>query len=194
MIPKTIADTVVDVDIEQLRTIDVGSVLDGIACIHHYDPGFYGASSWDRAASCLSYEVEQLHMIDEKTDTRDDFDELAFECETGDLEIRLELGVWSLAETLCAAGCPTFSSCRSHREGNVPFVLFAADAPRVPLLEEAARTAGCGLEMDNGLLVAWGPSLREVLSLAREILGRREAFDAMSPLVPREACVAPEHW
>ena len=71
----------------------------------------------------------------------------------------------------------------------MPFVLFASDASRLVLLADAARRSGCGLEWDDGLVVAWGPSLVEIIVFASEIVHRRAGFGALLPAVDRDSCV-----
>lgn len=188
MIPHFDVDIVIVTD--GAVEVDAHTVVDGVACIHEYDPGFFAAASWKDAAGTAASEANELADIDARAGDEDAFDELAFEAQ-GELALELELGVNAAAEALCAAGCPTFASCRGHHDGSPrsqhPWILFAADRPRVELLASAARQTGCGLDVDErGLLVLYGPSVTNTVAFARAMIDRRSQFDALSPMVRRE--------
>lgn len=199
VIPRAAVEVRIAIDLGRLRCADAETVATGLACVHEYDDGFYSAASWDGAEGTLTAEAEALARLDASTDDEDEFDDAAFD-EQGELWLALELGVTGASEALCAAGCPTFASCRGHGRdfggrSRHPWLLFAADERRVPLLEAAARDAGCGLELDDGGLVeAWAPSLVEIVAFGCGLHARRRDFAALPERFPRSDARAGDEW
>jgi hypothetical protein len=195
MIPRSTVDVEVNIDRQQLRSIDAQTVASGLACLHEYEPGIYPCASWEQAAGIIRAETDALIRLDASAANEEAFDDAAFDVER-DLILGLELGVAGASEALCAAGCPTFASCRGHGDGPgvrspFPWLLFAADEMRAPLLEEAARDAGCGLSLDeNGLVEARAPSAAEMVKFGAALLARRREFDAIPQPFPRPSADA----
>jgi hypothetical protein len=192
VIPRSEIEIVIDVDPALLSPPSTERVITGVACIHGYEPGVFPGATWAAAAETLQAEREELTRLDETCADEVAFDDAAFEAQ-GELWLSLEFGITGVVEALCAAGCPTFASCRGHSEGSGgrsshPWVLFAADAARLPLLVQIARTAGCGLELDErGLLIVIAPSLVEAIEFGRTLLTKRNAFEAIPAVVDRDA-------
>jgi hypothetical protein len=200
VIPRAAVEVRIAIDQGRLRCVDAQTVATGLACVHEYDDGIYCAASWEGAEGTLTAEAEALARLDASTDDEDKFDDAAFD-EQGELWLALELGVTGASEALCAAGCPTFASCRGHGRdfggrSRHPWLLFATDERRVPLLEAAARDAGCGLELDeSGLVEAWAPSLVEIVAFGRALHARRREFADLPELFPRsDAGVGDERY
>jgi hypothetical protein len=192
VIPRSEIETAIDVDPTLLSAPTAERVISGVACIHGYEPGVFPGATWAGAAETLQAEREELTQLDATCADEVAFDDAAFEAR-GELWLSLEFGITGVVEALCAAGCPTFASCRGHIEGSGgrslhPWVLFAADGARLPLLVQVARTAGCGLEHDErGLLVMIAPSLVEAIEFGRTLLAKREEFDTIPAVVDRDA-------
>jgi hypothetical protein len=197
VIPRANHTPDVELDVGQLRAIDAETVANGVACIHEYDAAVYGMSTWGSAASAIATEREELARIDAAAHDEHEFDEMAFEAES-ELVLTLELGVGGTVEALCAAGCPTFASCRGHpagfrgrgEEGRVPWVLFGCDRDRTSVIVQAAATANCRLHVGaEGLVTVSGPSLEELLAFGSALVVRRAVFDALAPIVAREETI-----
>lgn len=96
----------------------------------------------------------------------------------------LELGVAGLVMALATiGGCHPAASCRAHTSRNswspYPVVLLAADEFRARHLERHVGRAGCGFAIDSGrpeFLAIGAPSVRPMMSLAREILANAAEF------------------
>jgi hypothetical protein len=164
--------------------------------------GVYAAASWFDAAATLSAEAEELARLDASCTDEESFDEAAFEAQA-EMFLTFEFGINGTVEALCAAGCPTFASCAGHGEGfggrsRYPWVLFAADPLRLPLLLTPAQGAGCGLELDErGLLVLYGPSVLETVRFGLAVVGMKSGFDELPQTVdPQDAVPATDddHW
>jgi len=192
VIPRVDFDVVVDVDPDSLRSVSAETVIDGIACTHGYEPAAYAGSAWAGAEETLEAELDELRTLDGACSDEDAFDEGAFEAQ-GERGLSFEFGVSGAVEALCAAGCPTFASCSGHSEdfsgrSRHPWILFATDRERLPLLLAAASNAGCGLEPDGGgLVVMRAPSVLESIEFGRALTRARADFDAIPPIVDREA-------
>jgi hypothetical protein len=94
--------------------VDAGSVSRGILGAEGgYSAAWFVEAKWSVAADYLDREAEALAELDLGTDDRQAFEDAAWDME-GELFHGLELGVCPAVEALCAAGCPTFSSCRGH--------------------------------------------------------------------------------
>lgn len=158
--------------------------------VHKYDHGFFGLDRQGLVSAFPRCDGVALAQLDASADDEGEFDDAVFQ-EQGELWLELELGVTGASAALCAAGCPTFASCRGHGaefggRSRHPWRLFAGDERRFPLLEAAARVAGCRLELDErGLLVAWAaPSLAEIVAFGRALHARRREFADLAGAVP----------
>jgi hypothetical protein len=199
VIPRAVVEVRIAVDRGRVRCVDAETVATGLACVHEYDDGIYSAASWEGAEGTLTAEAEALARLNASTDDEDEFDDAAFG-EQEELWLALELGVTGASEALCAAGCPTFASCRGHSRdfggrSRHPWLLFAADERRVPLLEAAAGDVGCGLELDeSGLVQAWAPSLVEIVAFGCALHARRREFADLPEPFPRFDAAARDEW
>jgi hypothetical protein len=151
-----------------------------------------------RCWGALTAEAEALAQLAASTDDEDAFDYAAFD-KQAELWLALELGVTGASEALCAAGCPTFASCRGHGRdfggrSRHPWILLAPDERRVPPLEAATRDAGCGLELDeSGLVEAWPVARRDGRVRLRSARKQCEFADLPEPFARADAR-AGEEW
>lgn len=197
VIPRSDIGIAIEVDPARLTSASPETVILGIACIHEYENAAFAGATWEGAQEALRVESEELLRLDASCPDEEAFDEAAyearFECALG-----FEFGVSGTVEALCAAGCPTFASCGGHGEGSGgrsrhPWVLFAGDTARLLLLTDAARKAGCGLEIDDrGLLTVWAPSVREMVKFGNCALSQRGCFDELPVTVDRVAAQPPD--
>lgn len=101
-----------------------------------------------------------------------------WETVTIDLE-GLDLGVASAVIVLSAVGCYTAASCNSwegHAESH-PLIWFWCRRYQVADLLAAAEVAGCGLiNHDEGDMLLYGRSVREMYRFARELFDRRDSL------------------
>jgi hypothetical protein len=92
----------------------------------------------------------------------------------------LEIGVAGLTYAMSAVGFVTAASCRAHAGAyswsDCPVVFFGAHKWRAVLLSELAQAAGCGIGQDRDMLTVYGPSIRNLMGLAAEVLGQRASF------------------
>jgi hypothetical protein len=176
VIPRGDGKIAIDVDPGRLCGVSAETIAHGIGGIHEYDAWIFASADWDAAERTLDLEEDELVELDARHHDESSFFDAAWEFEREYLP--LELGVSGVARALCAAGCPTFASCHGHDDGirNEPWVLFATDEQRLGPIVEMARAAGCGLAMEDGLVVAYANSVVETIALGREIVARRDAF------------------
>lgn len=93
----------------------------------------------------------------------------------------LEIGVAGLTYALSAVGFRTAASCRAHGANgwtDCPVVMFGAHKWRAVLLAQLAVEAGCGIGQDRGMLTAYAPSIRNLMSLAEAVIARRASFSS----------------
>ena len=199
MIPRSDIEIMIDVDPAGLTAASPEKVILGIACIHVYENAAFAGATWEGAQEALQAETEELEQLDFSCSDEEAFDEAVYEAQVG-CDLAFEFGVSGAVEALCAAGCPTFASCGGHGEGfggrsRHPWVLFAGDVARLPLLVGAAREAGCGLDTDDrGLLTVWAPSPLEMIQFGKRILSRRRFFDELPETVDRAAAEPDDDW
>lgn len=197
MIPRSDVEIVVDVDPARVRSVSPEAVVEGVACIHGYENAAYAGATWEGAAESLRAEGEELPRLDASCLDEETFDEAKWDAGI-EYGLGFEFGVSGVVEALCAAGCPTFASCGGHGadsggRSRHPWVLFAGDMERLPLLVEAATEAGCGLEPDEqGLLTLWAPSTTEMIEFGERILVARHRFDNLPATVDRVAAQPPD--
>jgi len=137
--------------------------------------------TWREAKDALGREIDLLSGL-EPSDTADAFERAVEEIEDvlGDeinpLFWTVDLGVTGLVATLSAAGYVTTYSCRGHPHGRGcahPVVRLACDRARLEALVSCVTRVGCGLVVD-GLVEVWDRSVAGLLTLAQEILRRRD--------------------
>jgi hypothetical protein len=183
MIPRAEYEQAINVDPDKVETPSFDRILYGVPCIHEYEPRFFLDASWKGAAEALEAERREIARLDASCDDETAFSDGCFEVEW---EYAFELGVSGLAEALCAAGCPTFSSCRGHdgQGTGSPWIVCGCDSARLQLLLDAVRGSGCSAENGaSGEVVIFAPSVSEAVGLGFELLTRRAAFDELSPVV-----------
>jgi hypothetical protein len=190
VIPRTEFEQSIDLDPSKGYGPSEAHVIYGVPCVHEYEPGFYLEATWESAEQTLRTERKMLAELDAKHDDEDAFGEAAWE-EWREMCFSLEFAVTGLAEALCAAGCPTFSSCGGHPGDDTrsphPWVVCGADGDRLPLLIEAMNTTGCSAEEEvNGYIAVQAPSSVESIALGFELLARRAQFDALPHSIDRE--------
>lgn len=91
----------------------------------------------------------------------------------------LEVGVAGLTYALSTVGFRTAASCRAHGANgwsDCPIVLFGAHKWRAMRLADLAAEAGCGIGQDRDMLTVYGPSIRNLMTLAEAVLEARTSF------------------
>jgi hypothetical protein len=192
MIPRTEFEPHIDVDPEQTGGPTIERILHGIPCVHEYQPGLFLSATWKGAEEALRMERDALDEIDAASVDEEAFADAAFGVEQ-EMLLDFEFGVSGLVEALCAAGCPTFSSCGGHPGGSGhrsahPWVVVECDRPRLPILLGAVEAAGCSAEL-QGSEGIWlrARSVTDAIALGFELVARRDDFDALPPAVDRDA-------
>jgi hypothetical protein len=200
MIPRAEFDQSIDIDPTRDYGASAERVIHGIPCVHDYEPHFFLEATWEGAEQTLRTERDAVAELDAKCDDEDSFAEAAWE-EGRELFLAFELGVSGLAEALCAAGCPTFSSCSGHPDDGThrsahPWIVCACDRDRLHLLLEAVQATGCSADAEaSGHLGLLAPSVVESIALGFELLASRFHFDAVPPAIDREELRAiAEDW
>lgn len=191
---------VAQVDPGLLRVVWLDEVLaDGVGDNLVYEE--ISGTAWPEVEGVITEEDELIRAAADRATDNDDFDRLVnYELEQrypgndfdeGPLSefAGLGVGVMSAVAALSASGCVTTTSCRGHRRHGEPspLVRFATDEQRLPVVQAAASSAHCGLLLDeDGMLQLYAANVLALVEFAREILQRRQAFDAIETPVPLE--------
>ncbi len=159
--------------------------------------------SWKEAVEALQFEDDALNRRATKPDVKN-LDDLLEDDEYAEDLDGLDLGVASTVLALSAARCVPVTSCNGsagHHE-RYPLVVFYAKAAWIPLLDEAAEEAGCGLDnADEGMLMVYANEIDAMLAFARAMIARRSALNKLhlrdtpkqSPRVVSRRHGNPEH-
>lgn len=94
----------------------------------------------------------------------------------------LDAGIMAAVAALAAVGCVPTTSCRGHQDSGEanPFVRFAADEDRLPLIRHACERSGSGLLMDGaGMLQVYAADVLTMMEFARRMLALRPSFEAI---------------
>jgi hypothetical protein len=141
--------------------------------------------SWREAKRVFHVETDLVSRIEQSVDPEAEYDAVEEELyETEDL-LGLDLGIASSVAALSAARCIPFTSCNGGTFGGghaeaYPLVAFFARAQMVELLLRAAAEADAGLENhDDGCLVMYAGSIRNLRSFAAILIRERKAFGAV---------------
>jgi hypothetical protein len=191
---------VAQVDPGLLRVVWLDEVLaDGVGDNLMYED--ISGTAWPEVEAVILQEDELIRAAAEAATDGDDFDRLVnYELEQrypgDDFDVGplsefagLDVGVMSAVAALSAAGCVTTTSCRGHRRHGEPspLVRFATDEERLPVVQAAASNANCGLLLDeDGMLQLYAANVLALVEFARQMLQRRQAFDAIQTPVPSE--------
>ena len=201
MLPEfDVEPEVAQVDPGLLRVVWLDEVLaDGVGDNLMYED--ISGTAWPEVEAVILEEDELVRAAADRATDGDDFDRLVnYEFEQrypgddfdeGPLSefAGLDVGVISAVAALSAAGCVTTTSCRGHRRHGEPspLVRFAADDQRLPVVRAAASNARCGLLLDeDGMLQLYAANVLALVEFARQMLQRRQAFDAIQTPVPSE--------
>jgi hypothetical protein len=161
-----------------------------------YDGSLLGIG-WIDVAEGLDLEAQLVDRADRDSTDIDTFEAILEEDPDEDTQIlfgMLDVGVAGAVLGLSAAGCVTSSSCRGFQghASDLPEVAFWADPERARLVRNVAADVGCSFGVDDqGRASVWGPSVRELMSLARGLYDRRADFEALPPRVLAED---PDEW
>lgn len=191
---------VAQVDPGSLRVVWLDEVLaDGIGDNLAYQD--ISGTAWPEVEAVITEEDALIRAAADRAIDGDDFDRLVnyelrqrypgddFDEEPLSEFADLDVGVMSAVAALSASGCVTTTSCRSHRRHGEPspLVRFATDEQRLPIVQAAASSAHCGRLLDeDGMLQLYAGNVLALVEFAREMLQRRQAFDAIEAPVPCE--------
>jgi hypothetical protein len=169
-------------DVWSLGTVKIGEVEEFVRyeqrVLPKLDAAAHSASDFEAFALALEDgEVDHLSVSQRETFDAVRLFDLAPQPDDPVLLGGLELGVAGLSYALCAAGCPTVASCRSHWDGlswsDCPVVFFVAKQSWLQPLATLIVRNGCSLDSDRGCLKICGPSVVNTHSLAVQILTER---------------------
>ncbi len=206
MLPRSNVELSWDIDFGALREPSDNELDYGGFGTRQYARQLVVEATWEEAADWLANERDAVDRLGRIAHDEDEFDDLA-EAKGDGIIDELEgfvtapdLGVRAAVTALCAAGCVTASSCRGH-PGDLawapyPVILFTADGKRARVLEQACRTAECGISStDDGHLKIWAQSVVEMLDLAAVLIAERSQFDVIPlPATLRRARGLPGSW
>jgi hypothetical protein len=197
MIPAKEVQMSWEVDYDSLITPSDDDIETGGFGSRGYSVALIVDATWEEASDWLVRERQAVTEVAELSLNEDEFDGLAREREEDVILDPLEgivmapdLGMRAACVALCAAGCVTAASCRGHPGVDAwsrwPVILFTCDGQRARILEDIARTSGCGLGSNEGRLELWAPSVEELLRFGALVIDRRTEFDNV-PVPPAVA-------
>lgn len=170
-------------------------------CSNHQFQSMHGAR-WRHVDTLLKMETALLQRCADNAIDEDTFDRIFAQAEEefglhsfdgGEAEFVegtfLDLGVAAATLALNVAGCPTVSSCNGGRGHDYDYATIAlfARKPSLPLLHEAATSAGVGLLTGaEGWVEVFGDMPDALVRFAKEVRSRSAEFGRMKmPLTKR---------
>jgi hypothetical protein len=158
--------------------------------------------TWGEVDRILAVEVELIQRCADKAATSAEFQgffrkaesEFTLDLPNGDEDFStlppLDLGTAAATLALNAAGCPTIMACNGHQTG-YPYIAFWGRSQHVPLLAEAATTAGVGLINGlNGCLEILSDRPDGLTSIAAAVRDRSARFAVLRRALPKTNPVA----
>lgn len=196
MIPRFDVPVTIEVDINLVK-LPGKEVLNADGLVENRSYARFRGITWNIFKTFFELEGKALDYIDSEANTIDDFEEMADSIldlpEWEDLLSfpQLDLGIASTVIALYAFKCFPITSCRGHPEEKgsetYPLVVFFSKPEIVPLLIEAAKKAGVGLEMPQsvspGALMVYAPSINEMRNFSLELynISKRIAHNHHNP-------------
>lgn len=182
MIPRFDVPVTIEVDINLVK-LPSKEVLNADGLVENRSYARFRGITWKIFKNTFELEEKALNYIDSEAKTIDDFEDMADsipdlpEWEGLSSFPPLDLGIASTVFALYAFKCFPITSCRGHPEEKGsethPLVVFFSKPEFVPLIIEAAKKTGVGLNMSPstslGALMVYAPSINDMRNFSLEL-------------------------